>query len=70
MKIKRHPNTKDLLNRVLLSLTGSKALVALWWKSPNKGLKGATPISLWKGSVFDKKLVTMYVWQSATQEGS
>lgn len=70
MRTKRKPNIKKHLNRLLLDLTGSKTLAALWWKSPNKGLDNATPISLWKGSTSDKWEVRLYIVRSVLQEGS
>ena len=61
--------TKDLLNALLLRLTGSRSLVVLWWKSPNKAFSGKTPIAMWKGTTKDQKMVTEYLMQMAIGSG-
>jgi len=61
-------NKRTRVNSALLSLLGSKSLVKLWWKSPNKGLKGEVPNTLWKqGRCLQ---VMMYVLAHSQMEGS
>ena len=64
-----HRNTKDKLNALLLRLTGSRSLVVLWWKSPNRAFGGKTPIAMWKGTTEDQKVVTEYLMQMAIGSG-
>lgn len=67
--MKRKINIKEVLNAALVSLVG-KHLVKQWWKTPNKALKGKTPISLWKGSTRDQTEVKLYLIKAVMQEGS
>jgi len=61
-------NKRTRVNSALLSLLGNKSLVKLWWKSPNKGLKGEVPNVLWKQN---KHLqVMIYVLAHSQMEGS
>jgi len=61
-------NKRTRVNQALLSLLGNKSLVKLWWKSPNKGLKGEVPNALWKqGRCLQ---VMMYVLAHSQMEGS
>ena len=64
-----HRNTKDALNAILLRLTGSRSLVVLWWKSPNRAFGGKTPIAMWKGTAKDQKVVIEYLMQMASGSG-
>jgi len=64
-----HQNTKNKLNTLLLRLTGSRSLVVLWWKSPNKAFSGKTPIAMWKGTTEDQKVVAEYLMQIAIGSG-
>jgi hypothetical protein len=61
-------NKRTRVNSALLALLGSKSLVKLWWKSPNKGLKGKVPNALWKQG--KHLLVMMYVLTYSHMEGS
>lgn len=60
---------KDELNAILLRLTGSRSLVNLWWKSPNKAFSDKTPIAMWKGTTEDRAVVTGYLMQMASGSG-
>jgi len=61
-------NKRTTINQSLLALLGSKSLVKLWWKSPNRGLKGEVPNALWKQG---KHLqVMMYLLSHVHYEGS
>ena len=68
--MKQKYNTKDLLNTILVRLTGSLPLANLWWKSPNLAFCGKTPISMWKGTTADQLKVKVYLIQMANAEGS
>jgi len=61
-------NKRTRVNLALLSLLGNKSLVKLWWKSPNKGLKGEVPTTLWKQGKHLR--VMMYVLAHSQMEGS
>ena len=61
--------TKNVLNDLLLRLTGSRSLVVIWWKSPNKAFSGKTPIAMWKGTMEDRAVVTGYLMQMASGSG-
>jgi len=61
-------NKRTKLNLALLSLTGSKSLVKLWWKYPNKGLQGKIPNTLWKEKRYLQ--VMLYVMANLAMEGS
>jgi len=65
----KHRNTKDVLNALLLRLTGSRSLVVIWWKSPNRAFSGKTPIAMWKATTEDQKVVTEYLMQIASGSG-
>lgn len=65
----RKMNTKELLNALLERLVGRRS-AKLWWKSPNKGFNGRTPIALCKGSSKDQMEVKLYLIKAVMQEGS
>ena len=65
----KHRNTKDVLNALLLRLTGSRSLVVIWWKSPNKAFSGKTPIAMWKGTTEDQAVITHYLMRMASGSG-
>ena len=67
--MKQKYNTKDLLNIILLRLTGSLSLATKWWKSPNLAFCGKTPISMWKGTTADQLKVKWYLIQMVNAEG-
>ena len=68
--MKQKHNTKDLLNIILLRLTGSLSLANLWWKSPNLAFCGKTPIAMWKGTTADQLKVKRYLIQMVNAEGA
>jgi len=51
-------NSKEAIDRALLSLIGTEDLVEAWWKSPNKAFDGKTPTEVWTR---DKDSVRMYI---------